>query len=75
MTSWSSAVTERNPFGDLEIPPELEGSLARHREHLAVLIKSLRLAGVGDEQIEQSVSVIIASYKDELVRTIKQMMN
>jgi hypothetical protein len=65
---------ERDPFGDIDIPAELEESLQRHREHLARLVMSLRSAGVSDAQIEESVSVIVASYKDELIRTMKRMV-
>ena len=61
-------------FRDLEIPPELEESLQRHRENLARLVMSLRSAGVKDAQIEESVSVIVASYKDELIGAMKRMV-
>uniref|UniRef100_A0A7V5CTI8 Uncharacterized protein n=1 Tax=Acidobacterium capsulatum TaxID=33075 RepID=A0A7V5CTI8_9BACT len=59
-------------FGEIEIPQELEDSIRRHREHLARLIASLRSAGVGEAQIEASISVIVASYKEELMRTMKR---
>jgi hypothetical protein len=35
---------------------------------------SLRSAGVKDAQIEESVSVIVASYKDELIGAMKRMV-
>jgi hypothetical protein len=63
-----------DPFGDLEIPAELEESLRRHRENLGRLVMSLRIAGVNEAQIEESISVIVASYKDELIRSVKRMM-
>jgi hypothetical protein len=63
-----------DPFGDLEIPEALQSSLDRHRENLARLIVSLQSAGIGEEQIETSVSVVVASYKEELTRAIKMMM-
>jgi len=63
-----------DPFRDLEIPVELEESLQRHREHLARLVVSLRSAGIKDAQIEESVSVIVASYKDELISAMKRMV-
>ena len=65
---------ESDPFADLEVPAELDESLRRHREHLARLIATLRLAGVGEAHIEESVSVIVDSYKLELIRAIKRMM-
>lgn len=63
-----------DPFSDLEIPAELEESLQRHRQNLHRLVTSLRSAGVDETQIEQSVSVIVDSYKEELIRAMKRMM-
>jgi hypothetical protein len=63
-----------DPFHDLDIPVELVASLQRHREHLAKLAVNLRAAGVGQEQIEQSISVLIASYKAELTAAMKRMV-
>jgi hypothetical protein len=75
MRDRDSAALREDPFHDLEIPVELEESLQRHREHLARLVVTLRSAGVDDAQIEESVSVIVASYKDELVRAMKRMIH
>jgi hypothetical protein len=72
--SFTYAAAQPDPFSDPDIPPELEQSLLRHREHLSRLIRSLRLAGVSESHIEESVSILVASYKDELLRTIKRMM-
>jgi hypothetical protein len=63
-----------DPFSDLVIPPELEESLQRHREHLAQLVTSLRCAGMDQLQIERSISVIVDSYKEELIRAMKRIM-
>lgn len=63
-----------DPFGDLEIPPELEESIQRHREHLSRLVMSLRSAGISEAQIDESVSVIVNSYKEELIRAMKRMV-
>ncbi len=62
-----------DPLGKLDIPPELEPSLERHRQNLARLVMSLRSAGVDDTQIEESVTVAVASYRDELVHAMKRM--
>lgn len=70
----AATVLGRDPFGDIEIPSELEDSLQRHRQNLATLVVSLRSAGVSEAHIEESVSVILASYKEELLRTVKRMM-
>jgi hypothetical protein len=64
-----------DPFADLEIPPELEQSLQRHREHLVQLVVTMRSAGIDEAHIDESVSVIVASYKEELLRAVKRMMN
>lgn len=62
-----------DPFEGVEIPPALEASFQRHRQHLADLVVSLRQAGVSEEQIEASVSGIVESYKVELIHAIKAM--
>lgn len=64
---------QKDPFADLEIPTALQESLDRHRNHLAELVVNLRSAGLGDLQIEQSVSTIVESYRQELVRAMKGM--
>lgn len=64
----------RDPLQGLTIPPELGGNLQRHREHLRGLVSTLRSAGMKQEQIEDSVSVIADSYKAELIRTIKELV-
>jgi hypothetical protein len=67
-------VAERqDPFADLEIPPFFEGSLARQRGHLVELARTLKIAGVRDETIEESVSVLVALYKEELMVAIREM--
>jgi hypothetical protein len=62
-----------DPFADLDVPPPLEVSLARHRRHLAELVSTMKMAGVSDRQIEESVSVLIATYKEELMAAIRRM--
>ncbi len=65
---------DQDPFADLEVPQALQSSLERHRTNLFRLIRDLQSAGVSEEQIESSVTVIVASYRDELVRAIKTMV-
>jgi hypothetical protein len=62
-----------DPFADLDVPPQLEESLARHRMHLADLIRTMKTAGVSEERIEESISELIASYKAELLAAIRSM--
>lgn len=75
MDSLPNIALEPDPFEDLSIPPELEESLLRHRKHIVELIVSLRSAGITEAQIEASVSVVIASYKGELLNAIKRLMS
>jgi hypothetical protein len=63
-----------DPFDDLEVPEALQASMKRHRENLAQLVRNLHSAGVGEEQIETSVSVLVDSYRQELLRAIRLMV-
>ena len=72
--SLQNAAVEPDPFHDLYIPAELEENLQRHRQNLARLVLSLRSAGVNAADIEESVSILVESYRDELIRTVKGMM-
>jgi len=74
VAAFDEAEAVHDPFLGLDIPPELEESLQRHRQHLARLVIDLRCAGVQEAQIEHSVSVIVDSYKEELIRAMKRMM-
>ncbi|MGI4758304.1 MAG: hypothetical protein ACRYGF_15825 [Janthinobacterium lividum] len=69
-----TALLGNDPFESLQIPDALQEGLQRHREHLARLITSLKAVGLSEEQIEESVSVIVTSYKEELLRAVKAMM-
>ena len=64
----------QDPFADIQIPDSLQESLQRHRENLGRLVSSLRTAGLSEEQIEASVSTMVDSYKQELLRAIKAMV-
>ncbi len=61
-----------DPFADLEIPPFFEESLLRHRSHLVELVRTMKVAGVREEAIEESVSVLVAMYKGELMVAIRE---
>ena len=70
---WASQ-GKNDPLTGIEIPAALLPSLNRHRENLARLVLSLQSLGLDEKQIESSVSVIIASYKDELISAIKAIV-
>jgi hypothetical protein len=67
-------LTGPDPFAGIEVPPELEVSIQRHRANLVQFILSLQSAGVSEDQIEESVTVIVRSYKEELIRTLKTLV-
>jgi hypothetical protein len=58
----------------LDIPPSLQASIDRHRDHLAQLAATLRAAGMPDAQIEASVNTLVASYRAELIEVLKSLM-
>jgi hypothetical protein len=61
-----------DPFADLEIPPFFEESLLRHRCHLVELVRTMKIAGIREEAIEESVSALVAMYKGELMVAIRE---
>ncbi len=63
-----------DPFAGIDIPQALQASLRRHREHLARLIANLQSVGLDEASIEASVTVIVQSYKVELLGAIRSMM-
>lgn len=66
--------TRHDPFADLDIPEALQDSLDRHRRHVGQLVETLRGVGTSDLQIETSVSVMVESYKAELLHALKALV-
>ena len=66
--------TQCDPFESLGVPEALQSSLKRHRENLAQLVRSLHSAGLNHQQVEASVCVMVDSYKEELLRAIRVMV-
>jgi lipase chaperone LimK len=58
---------------DFDIPDELKEVAARHQQHIAELVFSLRSAGMDDHLIERSVDQLIGSYKAQLLEAIKAL--
>lgn len=58
---------------EIDIPPILRESVARHEVNLARLLQSLRAAGMDEPQIEAAVTVVIDSYKCELLAAIRTL--
>jgi hypothetical protein len=70
----STLVIGADPFAEFEVPEALQASLERHRQNLAELVRNLHSAGVSEPQIETSVTVIVESYRQELLRAIRSMV-
>jgi hypothetical protein len=58
---------------EVEIPPILQESVVRHQANLARLLQSLRAAGMDEAEIEAAVTVVIDSYKRELLQAIHSL--
>ena len=59
-------------FG-FDIPPVLQASVERHQANLAKLLQSFRAAGMDQGQIEAAVTVVVDSYKHELLQAIRTL--
>lgn len=57
-----------------QIPPELQSSIDRHRQHLAALVTSLRAAGVGEGVIDGAVRQLVDSYRVELTAAVRALV-
>ena len=55
------------------LPPELQASVERHRQHLAALVASLRTAGLPEDMIDASVRQLVDSYGVELSAALRTL--
>ena len=60
-------------FHEIEIPDELRAVAARHQQHVADLVSSLRSFGVDDRLIERGLDELIGAYRVELAAAIKAL--
>jgi hypothetical protein len=58
---------------EIAIPPVLRASVERHQANLAKLLQSFRAAGMHEAEIEAAVTVVIDSYKHELLQAIRML--
>ncbi|MCR9222291.1 MAG: hypothetical protein NXI21_18875 [Alphaproteobacteria bacterium] len=58
------------PLQQMDVPPALQESIARHQSHLASLAASLLAAGCEKDMVVTSVETAFASYKEELIAAI-----
>jgi hypothetical protein len=54
----------------LELPQELQASIERHRKNISNLAASLLAGGYDIDQVRATISVVLDSFKDELLRTV-----
>ena len=52
----SELLSGLDPYVDLEVPPELGASLERHRMLLLELVRSLKVTGMSEAELESAVS-------------------
>lgn len=60
-------------FHEIEFPDALRAVAARHQQHVADLVSSLRAFGVDDRLIERSLDELIGAYRAELAAAIRTM--
>jgi hypothetical protein len=61
-------------YGDFEIPVAWWQSVSRHRSNLAQFAAELWGIGMSDEQIEENLSVVIESYREELRPALRAVL-
>jgi hypothetical protein len=71
--SFNNAVAAGLHPSEVAIPPVLQASVKRHEANLARLLQSFRSAGMGEAEIEAAVTVVIDSYKHELLQAIRSL--
>lgn len=59
-------MTQLPVASELDLPPALQTSLARHRENLSSMMTSLQAVGLSEEAIDAHLSTLIGSYQAEL---------
>lgn len=57
----------------LTVPDVLRPSLERHRANLERLIGNLHAAGMNEAQIESAVTMLVDTYRAELLAAIKAL--
>ena len=58
---------------DVDLPPQLQASLERHKANLLRLYWQLSAIGAREAVIEDTLSAMIASYRDELLTLIRHL--
>lgn len=58
----------------MEIPPALQASVSRHQANLARLANNLHVCGLGVQQIEESINMLVETYRAELVGAVRALI-
>ena len=54
----------------MKIPPTLEASVQRYQANFARLVRILYNAGLGAAQIEESINMLVETYRTELASAL-----
>lgn len=54
----------------MEIPPLLQANVQRHQSNLARLTGNLYSAGLSAAQVEESINMLVETYRTELVNAV-----
>lgn len=55
----------------MEIPPTLQVSVQRYQANLACLVGNLHVAGLSAGQIEESINMLVETYRAELASVLR----
>ncbi|MDE2390201.1 MAG: hypothetical protein KGL65_01200, partial [Rhodospirillales bacterium] len=55
----------------MEIPPTLQVSVQRHQDSLVRLVGNLRVAGLSAGQIEESINMLVETYRAGLASVLR----
>lgn len=64
-------MSDLSGYYDFPVPDELREVALRHQQHVAELISKLRMVGMDNHLIEQSVDQLIASYRAQLLQAVR----
>jgi hypothetical protein len=59
----------------IDIPPALQASVRRHQENLAQLAKNLQKMGLSLEKVEESINMLVETYRSELLGAVRALMD
>lgn len=63
-----------NLASGIQIPTELESSVRRHQDNLRKLASTLKVSGVPQLQIEESINALVETYRVELLAAVRSLL-